>query len=75
MYFTSFSSTGITSFFFDQNTGALSNLVGSPFGTGVPNMEALLVDPTSNYLYSVASGGVVIGRQIDPFNRNLAAIP
>ncbi|EMY62263.1 beta-propeller fold lactonase family protein [Leptospira terpstrae] len=59
----------------DQNTGALSNLAGSPFGTGVPNMEALLVDSTSNYLYSVASAGVIIGRQIDSFTGNLTAIP
>lgn len=59
----------------DQNTDVLSNLVGSPFATGIPNLEALLIEPTSNYLYSLSLANGILGRQIDSATGNLTVIP
>ncbi|EOQ96451.1 IPT/TIG domain protein [Leptospira wolbachii serovar Codice str. CDC] len=65
----------IIGYLIDQATGVLSNLVGSPFATGISNLEALLIEPTSNYLYSVSGTSVIVGRQIDLSTGSLTAIP
>ncbi|TGM01936.1 lactonase family protein [Leptospira jelokensis] len=66
----------IFGYIIDQFTGSLSNISGSPFTTGITNMEALLTEVNSKFIYSVASGsgGVIIGMEINPTTGNLTGI-
>ncbi|MCW7465768.1 IPT/TIG domain protein [Leptospira levettii] len=58
----------------NQINGSLANIAGSPFNTGVPNMEALLIDSTSTYLYSVVQSSVIIARRINTLDGSLTSL-
>ncbi|MCB1325222.1 MAG: beta-propeller fold lactonase family protein [Spirochaetales bacterium] len=62
----------ITGFSIDQNTGALA-LIGNT-SVGITGMDAVLVDPTSSYVYAVSSGGTLPGYRIDPNSGALTAL-
>jgi 6-phosphogluconolactonase (cycloisomerase 2 family) len=66
----------IIGFSIDQTTGILTNIPNSPFATGVPNMEAILIDSSSNYLYSVASSNSsILSMNINQTTGELSPIP
>ncbi|WCL48411.1 beta-propeller fold lactonase family protein [Leptospira sp. GIMC2001] len=61
----------IIGFSIDQTNGALTRLADT---TGEPNMDALMIDSTSKYLYSVAAANIIIGKNIDQTTGALANI-
>jgi 6-phosphogluconolactonase len=48
-------SGGISGYTIDQNTGALTPMVGSPFGTDVSKGWAIVITPNNSYLYERTS--------------------
>jgi 6-phosphogluconolactonase (cycloisomerase 2 family) len=46
-------SGGISAYTIDQNTGALTPIAGSPFGTDVIKPWAIVITPTNSYLYEL----------------------
>lgn len=61
----------ITEYSINQTTGSLSLIGNVP---AAANMDAVLVDPTSSYLYAVSSGGTILGYSISPTTGVLSAL-
>jgi 6-phosphogluconolactonase (cycloisomerase 2 family) len=77
------SANGLAAFAIDASTGALSEIAGSPFDTGVTpvNPVAMSFDPTGGHLYvgHLRGGGAPIfdvrGYTVDPATGALTAVP
>jgi len=61
----------ITEYSINQTTGSLSLIGNVP---AVASMDAILVDPTSTYLYAVSSNGTILGYSISPDTGALSAL-
>jgi len=62
----------ITEFSINSSTGNLT-LIGNVAAIG--GMDAVLVDPTSSYLYAVSNGGTIAGYSINSATGVLTALP
>jgi 6-phosphogluconolactonase len=69
-------SGGISGYTIDQNTGALTPIAGSPFGTDVSKGWAIVITPNNSYLYERSSQDTknIFAYSIDQTTGALAAI-
>jgi 6-phosphogluconolactonase (cycloisomerase 2 family) len=69
-------SGGISGYSIDQNTGALTPIAGSPFGTDVSKGWAIVITPNNSYLYERSSQDSknIYAYSIDQTSGALAAI-
>jgi 6-phosphogluconolactonase (cycloisomerase 2 family) len=69
-------SGGISAYTIDQNTGALTPIPGSPFGTDVSKGWAIVITPNNSYLYERQSQDTknIFAYSIDQTTGALAAI-